>query len=78
MNSMNDSGEFQEVESNHSGRLFQVPSQPEAIPSSSSILSCDKSVPFDAWDSPGLQEDFGNQFSKFGSPGNHSQGIMMV
>ena len=30
MNSMNDSGEFQEVESNHSGRLSHVPSQPES------------------------------------------------
>ena len=79
MNSMSDSGEFQEVESNHSGRLFHVPSQPEAIPSSSSILSRDKSVPLDAWSSLGLQEDdFGNQFSTFGSPGNHSQGIITV
>ena len=26
INSMSDSGEFQEVESNHSGRLFHVPS----------------------------------------------------
>ena len=77
MNSMNDSGEFQEVDSNHSGRLFRFPSQPEAIPSSSSMLSRDKSVPFsDAWDSLGLQENvFGNQFSTYGSPGNHSQGI---
>ena len=56
-NSMNDSGECQEVESNHSGRLFHVPSQPEAIPSSSFMLSRDKSVPFDAWDSLGLQEN---------------------
>ena len=79
MNSMSDSGEFQEVESNHSGRLFHVPSQPEAIPSSSSMLSRDKSVPLDAWDSLGLQENvFGNHFSTFGSPGNHSQGIITV
>ena len=35
MNSMNDSGEFQEVESDHSGRLPHVLSQPEVIPSSS-------------------------------------------
>ena len=39
------------------------------------MLSRDKSVPFDAWDSLGLRENvFGNQFSTFGSPGNHSQG----
>ena len=31
MNSMHDSGEFQEVESNHSGRLSHVPSQPEGF-----------------------------------------------
>ena len=39
---MNDSGESQEVESNHSGRLSHVPSQPEVIPSSRSMLSRDK------------------------------------
>ena len=38
MNSMNDSGEFQEVGSNHSGRVYYVPSQPAAIPSSRSIV----------------------------------------
>ena len=55
-----------------------VPSQPEAIPSSFSMLSRDKSVPFDAWNSHGLQENgFGKHFSTFGSPGDHSQGIIM-
>ena len=33
MNSVTDSGECQEVESNQCGRLFYVPSQPAAIPS---------------------------------------------
>ena len=47
MNSMNDSGEFQEVESNHSGRLSYFPRQPEMIPSSRSMLSRDKRLPFD-------------------------------
>ena len=42
MNSLNDSGEFQEVESNHSGRLSHVPSQPAMIPRSRSMLSRDK------------------------------------
>ena len=46
-NSMNDSGEFQEVESNHSGRLSYVPSQPAAIPSSRPMLSRDKRLPLD-------------------------------
>ena len=39
MNSLNDSGEFQEVESNYSGRLSHVSSQPAMIPSSRSMLS---------------------------------------
>ena len=38
MSSMYDSGEFQEVGSNHSGRFSYVPSQPAAIPSSRSIF----------------------------------------
>ena len=76
MNSMNDSGEFQEVESNHSGRLSHVPSQPEVIPGSSSMLGRDKRLPFDTWNAPGLQENvFGNQFSTLGSPGNPPQGV---
>ena len=35
VNCMNGSGEFQEVESNHSGRLSYVPSQQAVIPSPS-------------------------------------------
>ena len=76
MSSVNDSGECQEVESNHIGRLSHVPSQPEVIPSSSSMLSRDKRLPFDTWNAPGLQENvFGNQFSTFGSLRNPCQGI---
>ena len=76
MNSMNDSGDFQVVESNHGGRLSFIPSQPAMIPSSSSMLSCDKRLPFDTWNAPGLQENvFGHQFCTFGSPRNPSQGI---
>ena len=55
MNSMNDSGEFQEVESNHRGRLHYFPSQSAAIPSSRSMLSRNKRLPFDAWNTSGLQ-----------------------
>ena len=77
MSSMNDSrGKFQEVESNHSGRLSHVPSQPEVIPSSSSMLSRDKNLPFDTWNAPGLQENVsGNQSSTFGLHQNPSQGM---
>ena len=58
MNSMDDSEEFQEVESNHSGRLSHVPSQPAAIPSSRSMLSRDKCLPTDTWNTSGLQKMF--------------------
>ena len=76
MNSMSDSGEFQEVESNQSGKLSHFPSHPEVIPSSSSMLSCDKRLPFNTWNTLGLQENvFGNQFSTRGSSRNPSQGI---
>ena len=76
MNSMNDSGEFQEVESNHSGRLSHVSSQPTIIPSSRFVLSRDKRLPFDTWNTSELQENvFGNQFSTSDSSRNHYQGI---
>ena len=55
------SGEFQEVESNYSGGLFHVSSQPAAPP--------------DTWNTSGQQENvFGNQFSTVDSR-NHYQGI---
>ena len=77
MNSMNDSGEFQEVESNYSGRLSYVSSQPAVIPSSRSMLSRGKRLPLDKkWNTSGLQENvFGNQFSTSDSPRDHPQGI---
>ena len=76
MNSMNDSGEFQDVESNHCGRMSYVPNQPAAIPSSCSMLIRDKRLPLDTWNTPGLQENvFGTQFSTFDSPRDHPQRI---
>ena len=76
MNPMNDSGKFQEVESNHSGRLSHVPSQPAMIPSSRSVLSRDKRLPLDTWTTCGLWENvFGNQFSTVDSSRNHFQRI---
>ena len=44
---MNDSGEFKDVESNYSGRLSHVSSQPEMIPSSRSMLRRDKRLLID-------------------------------
>ena len=58
MNSMNDAGECQEVESNYSGRLSYVSSQHAMIPSSRSMLSRDKRLPLDTWNTSGLQETF--------------------
>ena len=76
INSMSDSGEFQEVESNYSGRLSYVSSQPVMIPSSRSMLSPDKRLPLDTWNTSGLQENvFDDQFSTFDSPRDHPQRI---
>ena len=64
------------MESNHSGRLSHVPSQPAVIPSSRSMLSRDKRLPLDTLNTSGLPENvFGNQFSTFDSSQNHHQGI---
>ena len=57
VNFMNDSGEFQEVESNYSGRLSYVSSQLAMIPSSRSMLSRDKRLPLDTWNTSVLQEN---------------------
>ena len=74
--SMNDWGGFQEVESNYSGGLSYVSSQPAMIPSSRSMLSRDKRLPLDTWNTSGLRENvFGNQFSTFDSRRDHPQGI---
>ena len=76
MNSMNDSGKFQEVESNYSGRLSYVSCQPAMIPCALSMLSRDKRLLLDTWNTSGLQENvFGNQFSTFDSPRDRPQGI---
>ena len=57
MNCMSDSGDFQDVESNYSGRLSHVSSQLVMIPSSRSRLSRDERLPFDTWNQSGLQEN---------------------
>ena len=76
MNSLNDSVEFQDVESNSSGRLSHVSSQLVMIPSSRFLLSRDKILPLDTWNQSALQENvFGNQFSTFDSPRDYSERI---
>ena len=64
------------MESNYSGRLSYVSCQPAMIPTSRSMLSRDKRLPLDTWNTSGLQENvFGNQFSTFDSPRDHHQEI---
>ena len=76
MHSMKDSGDFQDVESNYSVRLFYGPRQPAGIPSSRSMLCCDKRLPLDTWNISGLQENvFGAQFPTFDTHRDHPQGI---
>ena len=68
--------DFQEVESNHSGRLSYVPSQPAMLPSYRSILSRDKRLPLGTWNASGPKENvFRNQFSTCDSSQNHCQAI---
>ena len=57
MNSMRDSGDFQDVESKFCGRLSHVSSQPVMIPSSRALLSRDKGLPLDTWNQYGSQEN---------------------
>ena len=74
MNSKSGSGDFQDVESNYSGRLSHVSSQLVMIPSSRALLRLDKRLPLDTWNPFGLQENvFGNQFSTFDSSRDYSQ-----
>ena len=77
MNSLNDVGDFQEVESNYSERLCYVSSQLAMIPSSRSMLSRDKRL--HTWNTSGFQENVcGNQFSTFDSPPDNPKGITLA
>ena len=76
MNSMSDSGDFHDVESNYSGRLPHVSSQPVMSPSSHSLLSWDTRLPLDTWNQSGVQENvLGNQSSTFDSPKDYPQRV---
>ena len=59
VNCMNDSGEFQDIESNYSGKISHVRSQPAIVLSPRSMPSCDKRLPIDTWNLSGSQ---GNRF----------------
>ena len=74
---MSDSGEFQEVESNYSGKISHVPCQPAVILSPRSILSCDERLPLDTWNLSRSQENvFGNPRSMFESSQTPYHGIL--
>ena len=65
VNCMNDSGEYQDMESNCSGQLSHVPSQPAVVPSLRSVLSRNKRLPFDTLnllDTWNMSEPQGNVF----------------
>ena len=64
------------MEWNHSGRLSYVSSQLAMIPSSRSMLSRDKRLPFHTWNISELQRNvFASQFATFDSPRDHHQRI---
>ena len=74
---MNDSGEFQDIESNYSDNFCHVPSQPAVVPSPPSVLSRDRSMPFDTWNVSETQGNFcGNPRSMFKSSKTPYQGIL--
>ena len=54
---MNDSGDFQDEESDYNGKLFCVPSQPAVVPSSRGMLRHHKRLPLDTWNASGFQEN---------------------
>ena len=71
---MSDSGDFQDVESNYSGRLSHISGQLVLIPSSRSMFSRDRRMPLDSCNQSGLQENVvENQFSTVDSPRYHPQ-----
>ena len=76
-NCLNDSGEFQEVESNYSGKISHVPCQPAVILSPRSILRCDERLPLDTWNLSRSQENvFGNPRFMFESSQTPYHGIL--
>ena len=74
---MNDSGEFQDIDANYSGKFSHVPSPPAVIPSPQSMLSRDKRMPFDTWNLSETQGTvLGNPRPMFASSQTLYQGIL--
>ena len=77
VNCMNDSGEYQDMESNCSGQLSHVPSQRAVIPSPRSMLSRDTRLPRDTWNLSEPQGNVsGNPRPMFDSSETSYQGIL--
>ena len=66
VNCNTDSGEFQHIQSNYSGKFSRVHTQPAVVPSLRSMLSRDRSMPNDTWNLPEAEGNvFGNPRSMF-------------
>ena len=73
---MNDSGEFQDVESICSGKLSPVPSRRAIVPSLCVMLSRDQSLRSDAWNLLGTSgNDFGSPRAVIDSSSTPYQGM---
>ena len=65
---MNDSRDFQDIESICCGKVSHVPSQPVVVPSSRSMLSRDRSLQPERWNLSATQGNvFGNPRLMFDS-----------
>ena len=75
---MNDSGEFQDMESIFSGNFSHVPSQPPVVSSPQALLSRDRSMPLDTGKLSGTtgKTFFGNPRPMFDSSQTLYQGIL--
>ena len=77
VNDMNDSREFQDIESTCRGKLSHVPSQLAAVPSPRCMLSRDQSLQPDTWNLSGTQGNvFGNPRAVIDSAQTPYQGIL--
>ena len=76
VNCLSGSGEFQDTESNYSGKFSHVPSQPAVFPSPRSMLGRDKRLPLETWNLSGTGKRFGNPRSMFDSSQTPYQGIL--
>ena len=77
MSCMNDIAAFQDIESNYSGKLTHVPSQPAGIPCPRSMPSRDRSMPTDTWNFSETQGNvFVNPRPMFDSSQTPYQGIL--